>query len=60
MKHIPQIIGIFVLLLAVVPAIAQPGGDPEPVPIDGGASALAAAGIAYGIKKYRDSRKPAE
>ena len=27
------------------------------IPIDGGASWLAAAGAAYGIKKYRDSRK---
>lgn len=36
------------------------GGKDHPskgVPIDGGASWLAAAGAAYGVKKYRDYRK---
>ena len=34
------------------------GGDPyEPVPIDGGASVLIAAGVAYGLKKVYDKRK---
>lgn len=37
---------------------AQIGPPPEEnVPIDGGASLLAAAGVAYGVKKYRDFRK---
>lgn len=27
------------------------------VPIDGGVSALIVAGVAYGVKKYRDYRK---
>jgi len=42
-----------------MPAIvfAQPDNPNPPVPIDGGLAALAAAGAAYGIKKYRDSRK---
>ena len=31
--------------------------DPNDVPIDGGLSLLVAAGAAYGIKKYKDSRK---
>ena len=33
------------------------GGDNPNIPVDGGASLLAAAGVAYGIKKYRDYRK---
>ena len=34
------------------------GDDPDTtVPIDGGASILVAAGVAYGIKKIRDKRK---
>ena len=38
-------------------AMAQdPGGGPD-VPIDGGLSLLLAAGAAYGVKKYRQSRK---
>lgn len=32
------------------------GGDPD-LPIDGGASILIAAGVAYGIKKVYDKRK---
>jgi hypothetical protein len=34
-----------------------PPPPPPSVPIDGGVSLLAAAGVAYGVKKYRDSRK---
>ena len=36
-----------------------PGGDDEPpgeVPIDGGASLLVAAAVAYGAKKYKDNK----
>lgn len=33
-------------------------GNPQKrVPLDGGVSALIAAGVAYGVKKYRDYRK---
>jgi hypothetical protein len=32
------------------------GGDPD-LPIDGGASILIAAGVAYGLKKVHDKRK---
>lgn len=36
-------------------------GDPnnplKRMPLDGGVSALIAAGVAYGVKKYRDYRK---
>ncbi len=41
-------------------ALSQPPPPPElPVdtPIDGGVSLLIAAGVGYGIKKVRDSRK---
>jgi len=36
-----------------------PDGDcvDNPVPIDGGASILVAAGVAYGLKKVYDKRK---
>lgn len=32
------------------------GPDPDDVPIDGGASILIAAGVAYGLKKAYDKR----
>lgn len=56
--------GIFFALLALLPAIcmAQGFGDPavDPdAPIDGGVGALVAAGIGYGIKKYRDGKRKA-
>lgn len=34
----------------------DPGGDPE-VPLDPGSWVLAAAGVGYGIKKWRDSKQ---
>ncbi len=35
-----------------------PGGDPDAtVPIDGGLSILAAAGVAYSVKKIKEFRK---
>ena len=48
-----------VILAIVLPllALAQPDNPGEGVPIDGGASILLAAGIAYGAKKIHDSRK---
>lgn len=33
------------------------GGGGNNVPLDGGVTLLAAAGIGYGIKKYRDNKK---
>ena len=53
-------------LLAAAPALAQaPGsGGPSPtptptgVPIDGGASLLLASGVALGLKKLRNRRRP--
>lgn len=41
-------------------SIPEPGGDcvdNPAVPIDGGASLLIAAGVAYGLKKAYDKRK---
>lgn len=54
--------GIFFALLVLLPAIGmaqtfdEPSGDPD-APIDGGIGALVAAGIGYGIKKYRDGKR---
>ena len=45
-------------VFAQIPTNNEPGN--ESVPIDGGASILAAAGVAYGVKKYRDYRKSSE
>lgn len=35
----------------------DPRCNPDSVPIDGGASVLIAAGVAYGLKKAYDKRK---
>lgn len=55
--------GLLVISLSLLPdlAIAQPGdpGDDPDAPIDGGVSLLVAAGVGYGIKKVKDSRKSA-
>ena len=51
------------LLLMIICCIALPlltyaqPGPPDDAPIDGGLSILLAAGAAYGVKKYRNSRK---
>jgi hypothetical protein len=37
--------------------LAQGPPDPQDTPIDGGLAILLAAGVGYGVKKYRDSRK---
>lgn len=55
-----KIISILSLLLFfAMPVLAQDGfGDPlSDVPVDGGLTLLVAAGIGYGAKKIRDSRK---
>ncbi len=53
-------LGIMVLILNVLPKTANaqidPGEDPD-APIDGGVSLLVAAGVGYGVKKYRDNKK---
>lgn len=49
----------FIITCIAVPMVTLAQGPPDPndVPIDGGLSLLLAAGAAYGVKKYRDSRK---
>ena len=46
-----------IMLLSVLPAIAQGPGGPPQTPIDGGLTLLLAAGGIYGIKKIRDTQK---
>lgn len=48
---------VFCFLPSLLFAQGDPGGDPDVVPVDGGLSILAAAGVAYGVKKLRDYRK---
>lgn len=61
MKRISKWISIPVitlLLLSLSPEVAMAQGLTDPdVPIDGGLSLLLAAGVGYGVKKVRDSRK---
>lgn len=56
--------GLLAVSLNLVPQycnaqIGDPGEDPD-APIDGGVGLLLAAGVGYGIKKYRDSNKKNE
>ena len=54
-------VSVLFVALSVLPSLAnaQPGdpGDDPDAPIDGGVSLLVAAGVGYGIKKAKDSRK---
>lgn len=38
----------------------DPGPDPDAVPLDPGSWVLVAAGVGYGIKKWRDARQKAD
>ena len=59
---------MFLGLPALVQAQTDPYCDPQcncrsdgsVCPIDGGLSALLAIGVAYGIKKYKDTKKHSE
>jgi len=51
-----KIVFTFCLILGGLAANAQPNNPSNPVPLDGGLSLLVAAGAAYGLKKYKDSR----
>ncbi len=60
LRYSLKIISIFSLLLIIaLPVLAQDGfGDPGgDVPVDGGLTLLVAAGIGYGAKKIKESRK---
>ena len=50
---------LFIIICTVVPMLSFAQGPPIPddTPIDGGVGLLLAAGVGYGVKKYRDSRK---
>jgi hypothetical protein len=53
--------GILVYLNVFSPLnLHAQGGPDESVPIDGGASLLAAAGVAYGAKRLYESRRKKE
>lgn len=43
--------------MAVALVMAQPGGGPTPVPLDGGLSLLVIAGAGYGAKKLHEYNK---
>jgi hypothetical protein len=51
-----RLIAIFICLIVPALSFAQPG-PPDDTPIDGGVSLLLAAGVGYGVKKYRDAKK---
>lgn len=60
-KYFPVYAAVMILC-TVLPffAMAQdPGGGPD-APIDGGLSLLLAAGVGYGVKRYRDHKKKHE
>ncbi len=53
---------LLMIIMCFIPSLlfaqGDPGGDPDAtVPIDGGLSFLAAAGVAYGVKKIKEHRK---
>ena len=49
---------VFIAICMVVPMLAHAQPDPpNDTPIDGGLSLLLAAGVGYGVKKYRDRKK---
>jgi hypothetical protein len=58
------VLTVFILSVAPVfaagPGFATVVDDGCPVPLDGGLSFLAAAGIGYGIKKYSQMRNAAK
>ncbi len=59
-RSIHFLVTLFITTCLPLLSSAQGGGlppAPADVPIDGGLSLLLAAGVGYGIKKYRDQRK---
>ena len=54
----PSVLMILLICLpSLVHAQGGPGGDPDALPVDGGISILAAAGVAYSVKKIKEYRK---
>ena len=61
-KHFGKIIlgAVFLVVALSLPTfLFAQGGDPD-APIDGGLSLLLAAGVGYGVKKYRDTKKQSQ
>jgi len=54
-----RIIACLICIGLPVLTYAQPN-PPDDTPIDGGVSLLVAAGVGYGIKKYKDAKKKAQ
>lgn len=52
-----NILILILILASATEVMAQPHNPGNPVPLDGGLSALLAAGIGYGAKKAYDVRK---
>jgi hypothetical protein len=59
-KFIPLLLILAVAFVFPALAADPPGfgstGSPDPIPVDGGASLLAASGIYYGMKRLRAKR----
>ncbi len=60
-RYIVPVILLMIVGLLLSPSVSdaqpnEPTGEVD-APIDGGVSLLVAAGVGYGIKKYRDSKK---
>ena len=61
-KHFGKIIlgAVFLVVALSLPTfLFARGGDPD-APIDCGLSLLLAAGVGYGVKKYRDIKKQSQ
>lgn len=54
---LPVVVMLVVNIVLPFVVMAQDPGDNPDAPIDGGVSLLLAAGVGYGVKKYRDGRK---
>jgi hypothetical protein len=51
------VFALFTLLPQICNAqLGDPAGDPD-APIDGGVGVLIAAGVGYGVKKYREANR---
>lgn len=51
--------GLLIIMISIIPlfVMAQDPGDCPDCPIDGGLGLLIAAGVGYGVKKYRQEKK---
>jgi len=56
-SFVPAVVLTLITMVLPFLAMAQDPGCGPDCPIDGGLSLLLAAGVGYGVKKYRDGRK---